>query len=259
MAVRFGRGVLNFLIVALLAGIFAFGLWTLLAKLLAALWVLTANMHADWGNLAQRCAAFLHEPAAIWLSALATIAVFWATRNLTRVTNFALALKGPVLNVDLMTEAPPGPVPPYDPGFQAEDAADPQLGPYVQAGAFTPIYLRIVNSRSEPSAVAGRVKVSIALKFGSTNGRPPHPHVFRRAALASIVYPHHFKPGIVLNVGNLAAYEVVTESVEYYDICDRRRTAAWGINSLTLIPGQALIIGSRIFKPRKGEFSDAHR
>lgn len=216
--------------------------------------------HVSFASYWQHGASFLREDGALWISAIATLMLFVATRTLYRLTNIQLAIDGPVLVVNLTKMAPEPPinVSAYFQEWIEQDQGHAQLAPHLQ-GAPNYIYLMILNTQNKRTAVAGGIEVTVALFFGSPTGMIPHPHVQRRVARSEVIAPETFVVGPVLNTGDLDAYLAVVESVEYRDVSGRRRTAAWGTNIILRNPGAAPVLGNKIFEPRKGEYSDGHR
>jgi hypothetical protein len=209
----------------------------------------------------QTTVSFLREDGALWLSAIATIMLFVATRALYKSTNIQLATDGPFLMVNLANDAPAPPVvvTPYFDDWEVQDLGDAALAPHVNGVPTNYIYLTICNAQDKRTGVAGAVLITVALHFGAKAGVPPHPETYRRVVRSEVIAPDTFVVGPVLNAGDLDAYLAVVEAVEYRDVTGRRRTAAWGANVIFKAPGANPVLGHKIFEPRKGEYSDGHR
>jgi len=251
-----GRWLLNLLAILIIGA----GVYTVGRFLWGGIVLIAGSAHIDFGALFRATGDFLvHDTAAIWFSALATLAVWYATRNLVRVTNVQFANLGPLLMADLRLDVPVDVVSQSAYTWAAEDLGHTALRPYVDGAAVSYVYLAVGNRKTEPSTVAADVTVTVALYFGSANGQAPHPHTIRRSYRVEVLEPARYAFGPILNVGTLDAYLAVIEKVSYSDLSGRIRNAGWGRAVISKRPGMAPIYGDKIFKPRKGEFSDGHQ
>jgi hypothetical protein len=205
------------------------------------------SLAGSWSAIVE----FLREDGALWLSAIATGMLWFATRALCRSTNIQLAIDGPALELNLSLMAPPQGTRASPYFWDLEDIQDVTLAPHVIGVPPSYVYLEIVNQQNKPTGVAGGVQATVSLHFEQ--------HSVRRVIRAELIRPQTFVIGPILNVGNLTAYYAVVDKVEYRDISGRRRTAAWGTNTILQPPAAAPISGETIFEPRKGEYSDGHR
>lgn len=242
---KVARALLNlFVIVCLIVGVIAIVRWLLVLVhgLFSA--VVLANA---WHDLTQ----FFGAQAAIWLTAIATSFLWWATRALSRSTALQLKVDGPFIRVDLSLAPPPEAmfVPPYPANWSHDDRESPALAPYLGQERF--VYLTVSNAQIKPVGVAGAVEIDVALYFGGT--APHHPNSIKRNVRVEVIGPYTFVTGPVLNVGQLPAFLVAVTRLEYRDLWGAKRNAGWGTNVI-VEQGGSTVTSAKIFEPGKGEF-----
>lgn len=209
---------------------------------------------------------------AAWLTALATAALVAATIATWRATMVLArstqeARQGPLLWVLLYPDAgvPGMPHPtdqqgnPIDFGsypFEDDDAQDANLAPL--AAQPTYVNLVVMNRALTPQGLAADIEIDTILFFGATSGNiPNHPFVKRRTFRAPLTEAGTYLACRLFNVGNLPGYMVQIERVSYVDLMGRKRNAASGVGVLNLAPPGNFNLILRVFKPRRGEFTDA--
>ena len=194
------------------------------------------------------------------MTAVATVLLFGATISLVRSSNRQVFADGPLLKVFLFLDTPTSDVAVigYAEGWAREDSADPRLKRYV-AGQIPPryVYLGVSNTQIKSVGVSSNLVVKLRLYYGADD-IPNHENVVAREVTFDILEANSYYVAEVFNVGNLTAFMVSIDSVEYRDIHGRRRTAAYGASWLADGPlGKRF--GFKIFEPRKGEFTSANR
>ena len=205
---------------------------------------------------------FLHDQAALWVTAAATVFLYIATSRLTRATNIEHALNGPFIVVTLNLEAPAAPgaenprTPAYVDVWGAQDAAEPFLSRQNATSAPQYVVITIANGQTKTQGVANKVKVVAQLLYGAPDDVAPHPYTLNRTVVPVPLHASGYAEGPLFNVGGLPNFIVRISSVEYYDIMNRRRTAAVGTEVVRRIVSGKVFQNNQVFEPRKGEFTD---
>ncbi|HEY0395155.1 MAG TPA: hypothetical protein VGD01_11735 [Candidatus Elarobacter sp.] len=204
--------------------------------------------------------------------AAATVLLWRATRALSRSTNVQFAVDGPYISLFLY---PDGGIPAlpsdkdpfraidfgqYSKTFTAEDAANVNLLPLLTD---PPSYLNLIvlNRGSKPISIASDIEVTATLYFGAPGGASPHhPFSLTRNVSLKVLDAQSQQPFRLFNVGGLTGYQVSVSEIRYKDITGRDRRAAHGTGTLMRQPPDVITLLPTLYKPRKGEFTDAvHR
>lgn len=208
------------------------------------------------------------------LSLVATIAVAWgtvqlwlATKALVRSTSVQHTIEGPFLTIILEaasdSTAPPkvpqrsavSSIPEYS--FAEEDAAEANLSSFIQGKSAEYVNLVIGNVASKPTGLAAAIRVTVVLRFGGTR-RTERPYSVKpRTFEIPLLAAGSSVAARVFNIAGLGGYTIYIDSVEYRDILGRRRCAAQGVGTLNRQPPKDVELVPTLFRPLKGEFTNA--
>jgi hypothetical protein len=204
---------------------------------------------------------FLHDQAAIWITALATAFLYRATSLLTRATNVEHALNGPFLSCTLTVEPQPAAaVNPLTATYRDDwGRADTDYVPLADRNRTATaryVMVAVQNGQTRPQGAASDVTVTAVLYFGAADDMAPHPYHIERVIGPMLLPAGNSGSGPLFNVGGIPNFEVHLRKVGYRDIMNRSRTSAVGTGIIKCIVAGVITTFPRVFEPRKGEFTD---
>jgi len=255
-----GQRIATFIVgIVFVFGLLAIGRWA---------WDRFAGLHLNFSASAAIVGGwswlswFLHDQAAVWITGIATVALWRATAMLTRATNIEHARTGPFLTVLLtLDDLFPGQINPRDAAYEgtwaSADVAEPALQTRQQGAKSRYVSLTITNQQTTPHGVATDIVILARLSFGAADDVAPHPYHMDRPIGPYTALAERYIEGPLFNVGGLTNWVVTLQKVEYRDIMKRARTAAVGTGGLHCSVSGNITPLIRVFEPRKGEYTDA--
>ena len=196
----------------------------------------------------------------VWITAIATFFLWRATDALTKATQAQVAIVAPLLEISLSNDDPKLPgteitnhEDSYNDGWRTEDDNNSQLRPFIEGQS--PCYVRIKITNAQPNVygIAGKIQGKVALAFGAKDDTNPHPFTLIRVFTVPVIAGGKYVEGPILNIGTLPNFVAVVNEIQYADIQNRERKAAYGAGRLwKRLKGGPMLI-SQIYEPGKRE------
>jgi len=249
---RIARNALGYLVLAMILAVFATGL-TSVARFM---WAFRSHLAflipaGSWFN------TYVWQHPDGWVTALATVFLFWATLALMRSTRAQVAGDAPLLHYNLMSpDAPSIPTGAYNESWALEDERHVGMAPHLLAGPGRYIHITVANEQAKPYGVALGVKLTVRLAWGASNNTDLHPYTLDRVINQPAIGAGKAIGGPLFNIGNIANYVVLIQDVTYTDISGKKSRVAFGAGKLwqRLPPGQ-LVVEQTVFEPvKRGRF-----
>lgn len=146
----------------------------------------------------------------------------------------------------------------YPSTFLVEDQSNPNLKKAIGTGAPYFINVIVFNRGTLPSAVAADIVIKTSIFFGGQVA-PHHPFQVNRDFTFTTLRPNVADAARLFNVNGLTNYQVQIREVAYRDITGRDRRSATGLGMITVDNGGPIETLVKLFKPRKGEYTDGIR